>query len=499
MGGVRAVRSASVAGWHRDGQSLEERALIELIDKTEEGIGILDASLRFVYVNPAGCRILGQPLERLLGKGSVVAGPVDLPEVARALVSDLLAPPSGRRTTVIQRPDGREREIEYLSTELVVEGRRLVAGLFRDVTEVRRAERWARAFARVSSGMATANASETILAELSGGVVDATGMVGCAVVVFDAVTGDLRLAGAHGLPDDYHRRFAAALQRGLDLPAVRAFRSAETVVVRSSDDLVIEVGSAPELPWEVLVCVPMRVRGRVIGVLKAFLQSSLEPEPELLDFIDAIGEQAAMAVENVRLFAEATQTSRRQEALVQAGLALASEFNLPRVLTKIVELACEVADAQYGALGVVGEDGRLEDFITRGVTEEQRAAIGSLPVGHGLLGALITDARPVRLRRLQDDPRSGGFPLNHPPMTSFLGVPVSVGGKVYGNLYLTEKRGAPDFTEADERAVVTLATQAGVTIENARLFSDARDRLALEERTRLARELHDSVSQALLP
>ena len=190
-------------------------------------------------------------------------------------------------------------------------------------------------------------------------------------------------------------------------------------------------------------------------------------------------------------------SSRRQEALIQAGLALASELSLPAVLQKITDLACEVADARYGALGVLGQDGRLRDFITCGVTEEERGAIGDLPVGHGILGVLITEAYPLRLQRIQDDSRSVGFPANHPPMTSFLGVPVSVRGRVYGNLYLTEKRDVPEFTADDERAVVTLAAQAGVAIENARLFGEAQERLAMEARHRLARELHDSVSQAL--
>ena len=197
------------------------------------------------------------------------------------------------------------------------------------------------------------------------------------------------------------------------------------------------------------------------------------------------------------MFANDEVSSRRQEALIQAGLVLASELSLPAVLQKMVELACVVADARYGALGVLGEDGRLSDFITHGVTDNQRRAIGNLPVGEGILGVLITEAYPLRLQRIQDDQRSVGFPANHPPMTSFLGVPVSVRGRVYGNLYLTEKRDAPEFTLEDERAVVTLAAQAGVAIENARLFAEAQERLAIEARHRLAGELHDSVSQAL--
>jgi signal transduction histidine kinase len=216
-----------------------------------------------------------------------------------------------------------------------------------------------------------------------------------------------------------------------------------------------------------------------------------------MEFLATIAGQATMAVENARLFAEARQYSRRQEALVQAGLALASELSLPAVLQKIVDLATEVADAGYGALAVLGPDGALEDFITSGLSESERAAIGHLPLGEGIRGALVTDAAPLRLRHIQDDPRSPGFPPRHPPMSSFLGVPITVRGTVYGNLYLTEKRADTEFTSEDERAVVTLAAQAGVAIENARLFEEAQHRLALEERHRLARDLHDSVSQAL--
>jgi signal transduction histidine kinase len=164
----------------------------------------------------------------------------------------------------------------------------------------------------------------------------------------------------------------------------------------------------------------------------------------------------------------------RRDPLVEAGLVLASELSLPAVLQKIADLACDIADARYGALGVLGPDGLIEQFITHGVTEEERRAIGHIPVGKGILGALIRDATPLRLRHIQRDPRSVGFPANHPPMTSFLGVPVKIRNRVYGNLYLTEKRGAAEFTAEDEQAVVTLATQAAAAIENARLYEEAR-------------------------
>jgi signal transduction histidine kinase len=154
---------------------------------------------------------------------------------------------------------------------------------------------------------------------------------------------------------------------------------------------------------------------------------------------------------------------------------------------------------------VLGEESpRIERFITRGVTPEQREAIGHPPVGHGILGLLIREGRPMRIPEIGADPRSAGFPPNHPPMHSFLGAPVRALGQVYGNIYLTEKQGAPEFSAEDEDALVVLATQAGVAVENARLYDETRRaqrelaRLELlEERERIAKELHDGVIQAL--
>ena len=142
-----------------------------------------------------------------------------------------------------------------------------------------------------------------------------------------------------------------------------------------------------------------------------------------------------------------TPSEPRLRALLEAGLALASELSLDSLLQRLTELSAELTDARYAALGVIDQTGsNLERFITDGLDESERAAIGDPPHGRGILGALITDASPLRLHAIADDPRSVGFPPNHPPMTSFLGVPVLLRGTAYGNLYLTEKQGGGDFT-----------------------------------------------------
>jgi signal transduction histidine kinase len=160
----------------------------------------------------------------------------------------------------------------------------------------------------------------------------------------------------------------------------------------------------------------------------------------------------------------------RLRALLDAGLALTSELSLEAVLQRLVEAAAELTSARYAALGVIDRTGQeLERFLTSGIDPETHAAIGDLPRGRGILGVLIRDARTLRLHDLSEDPRAVGFPRNHPPMRTFLGVPILLRGTAYGNLYLTEKEGG-DFTEEDEELVKLLAGQAAVAIENARLY-----------------------------
>ncbi len=175
--------------------------------------------------------------------------------------------------------------------------------------------------------------------------------------------------------------------------------------------------------------------------------------------------------------------------LVAANDSILGELSLPAVLRRVVESACDLTGARFGALGVIGADGTLEQFIHVGVPPDDAAAIGVLPTGHGLLGTLIAHPEPITLADLGQDDRSYGFPEHHPPMKSFLGVPITLRDEVYGNLYLTEGRDG-EFTAEDSELVVSLAGTAAVAIENARLFRDSQRRQDwLEASTKITQRL----------
>lgn len=202
--------------------------------------------------------------------------------------------------------------------------------------------------------------------------------------------------------------------------------------------------------------------------------------------------------ERLRSLAEELEEKRKQlQAVNTAGLALTSELDRDEVLQRVADQARLVANAKYAALGVFDEDGVVETFTTSGISEAERARIGPLPRGRGLLGHLQRERKPLRLRDLRDHPASVGFPKDHPPMRSFLGTPILLRGEPLGNLYLTEKQGAADFSEADAEALETLAAQAAIAIENARLYEQAERVSVLEERNRIRMDLHDGVMQSL--
>jgi signal transduction histidine kinase len=202
------------------------------------------------------------------------------------------------------------------------------------------------------------------------------------------------------------------------------------------------------------------------------------PSLASLDLDDLLTELRARAL-------SAQQSQDRLTALLDAVVAVSSDLDLATVLGRIVRSACHLVDARYGALGVLGHDGEhLTEFVTHGMSAQERAAIGELPRGKGLLGLLIRHPEPVRVHEIAEHPDSYGFPPNHPPMKSFLGTPIRIREQVFGNLYLSEKQGASEFTSDDQAILVALAAAAGVAIENARLY----------DRTRRQRQWYEAIA-----
>ena len=210
--------------------------------------------------------------------------------------------------------------------------------------------------------------------------------------------------------------------------------------------------------------------------------------------------QARDRATSARLQVTAQQLEQKRKQLQSvnaAGIALTSELDRDEVLQRVADQARLVANAKYAALGVFDEEGVVETFTTSGISPEERARIGPLPKGRGVLGLLQRERKTLRLRDLHSHPSSVGFPANHPPMTSFLGAPIVLRGESLGNLYITEKIGAEEFTEDDAEALETLAAQAAIAIENARLYEQVERVSVLEERQRIRMDLHDGVMQSL--
>jgi signal transduction histidine kinase len=183
-----------------------------------------------------------------------------------------------------------------------------------------------------------------------------------------------------------------------------------------------------------------------------------------------------LLVELLDRVSEVMTSRERLRALLDAVVAIGADLDLRPTLQRIVVSACQLAGARYGALGIIGEDRTLVEFITHGLSANEHAAIGNLPTGRGVLGLLIDEPQAVRMPDITQHPRSYGFPEHHPPMHSFLGVPVRIRDHVYGNLYLAEKDEGAQFTDDDEQIVVALAAAAGVAIDNARLYNLAQRR-----------------------
>jgi len=217
--------------------------------------------------------------------------------------------------------------------------------------------------------------------------------------------------------------------------------------------------------------IPISTFGRSIGMVQIWdsrrRREFTETEKRLAQ---TLAQHGAVIIQNVRLYAETEKQAGQLRALRDASHALTSNLHIKAVLQTLVETARRLVNASYAALGVMDENGNLSQFHTDGITEEERKKIGRAPAGRGILGLLIHEGVPIRLTNIASDPRSIGFPPNHPLMNTFMGVPIVVRRKVIGSLYITEKTGGQPFTQDDEDLVVGLAADAAIAIENARLF-----------------------------
>lgn len=209
-----------------------------------------------------------------------------------------------------------------------------------------------------------------------------------------------------------------------------------------------------------------------------------------------VHEQAARAAAE-RLYEQEQQQTARLWALHEASLALTSDLALENVLQRVVDLSRNLLNARYGALGVIGEDGKLNQFITSGISPQVHAAIGRLPASLGLLGYLMRKGEPIRVNDIQSHPESVGFPPNHPPMKTLLGIPLSYQGQLLGDLYLTEKAGGLPFDEKDEELLQLFGAQAAAALANARLARRIEGLAVVEERQRFAMDLHDGIIQSI--
>lgn len=247
-----------------------------------------------------------------------------------------------------------------------------------------------------------------------------------------------------------------------------------------------------------LLAVPITCKGPFIGNLYlSEKESGAEFTERDGETLERFAVQAAIAIDNAHLHSQAERQSRELLALHGAGLDVTSELSLEAVLNKVVGRARDLAAARYGALSVVNDDGSIRTFITSGVSSDERARIGPPPVGHGLLGVVLNEGEHLRLPDIGKDPRSHGFPANHPVMHSLLAVPITCKGPFVGNLYLSEKESGEPFTDRDEETLERFAVQAAIAIDNAHMHSQVADLAVARERLHIAHEMHDGTAQVL--
>jgi len=507
--GARSTRTEGPdgdAGRALASERLGAGVLANLLEASLDGIVVVDSERRFVYANPAACEILGYSREELLGRDFLDNFPPRQHQAVLRRFASLMAGESRRELSIILRPDGEERECETARMHLGGNGKPLVAAIFRDVTDARRLAGQAAALGQVAASVASAGSLEATLAALAASVVGATRAVACSVVLLNGESDTFRVVGSHGLPDGYADAMLAASRGGAQSYATRAFPSPRPLVVPDArQELLASPRHAPVHPflrqaaWEAMVVAPLRYHGRGLGAVNAYYLPDRPPGKDEVALLAAIADQAAVAVENARLRAQAEQRLRGLEALYRADEELYRSLHLDHVLRALVDVATDILQADKTA--VLVWDARHERLVmgaSRGFLPETVERV-AFRLGEGVVGKVAESGEPLTSEDARGDPR---IPPNiraivdPEEIRSLISAPITVDGQVFG-VFSVNYSQPRSFGVEEQRVLVALAQRAGMAIENARLFEQAQQAAALGERQRLARELHDSVSQAL--
>ncbi|MBE2201605.1 MAG: GAF domain-containing sensor histidine kinase [Anaerolinea sp.] len=289
----------------------------------------------------------------------------------------------------------------------------------------------------------------------------------------------------------------ASLLQQPDLPELEAASIPDALASPSFSD--------PGFSFVNLLAVPMRAEKELYGALAIFNREGGAAFTAVeRDWLQVLAAYTAVSLRKAHLLQlrkthseQLEERNRQLASFSHAARNIAGELALDKVLQQIVDSARELVRAEYVAMGVPNNEGMLDMFIHSGMSAAQIAQIPHLPRGHGLLGAIIQEKRPIRIPSIRRDPRAVGFPEGHPTMESFLGVPVMAGGETLGNLYLTNKTGASEFSSDDQKVVELLAAHAAVAIQNARLYEQVGRLVIVEERTRIGMDLHDGIIQSI--
>jgi two-component system sensor histidine kinase DevS len=270
---------------------------------------------------------------------------------------------------------------------------------------------------------------------------------------------------------------------------------ADSVVLRTPQDAAEAVAEAArDSGLAHFAIVPLKTKGKPVGMMAIASDRQRELGETEQQWLASMGAQIGVAIENSHLYRAARQRTEQLAALNEASLSLTSELSLKAVLQKVVDLSRQVVEAHYGALGVLDEQGRIQEFITSGISARERKRIGHPPEGKGVLGLIMREGKALRLADISAHPQSAGFPPHHPVMHTLLGLPIVYKGRTIGDLYLTDKEGGAEFTQEDQDAVTLFAAQAAVAIEKARLYEEERRRA---EEWRSLFELGEQVAASL--